>query len=442
MDTFRRSEKYSPEFYVVEKQANPLLSKGAKAHLISTDLDLNAIAKFARRHKGRISFGLTDTEDFVTAGGRDFLEREAGVQMVCVTKDYALEGSKADQRLLFDRIFPEANPSYAVFDPRRYQAPDDARADFRRTLSEIPSPVVKPDAPARGAGVGVWGNDFDTAEGAEAFFLDLLSRGRVVVEEKVAGEESSFHAISDGKHFVPLPLTRDYKRSLENNAGSLTGGMGSYRGQKPHLPFLATSDWESLVSGEERAYRKWKGRGSEPGLRGVVLYDAIMHTGGGFKVLERNSRGGNTEFINLLTTLEDDFVDVCYRILDGALKGVRFSRKASVATCAVPVSYGMKGVPPPAERGIDLSRAERQAEKSGGRLRAFPMDIRLDRGRTLLGTSRAVAVVGVADSIDEARGISNDGCRLLRGPLRWRSDIASPSDIRKCRRHLEELRRG
>lgn len=442
MDAFRTSEKYSPEFYVVQKQANPFLTAGAKAHRVAPDLDLNAIARFARLHRSRISFGLTDTEDFVTAGGRDLLEKEAGVQMICVTKGYAIEGSKADQRLLFERIFPEANPPYAVFDPRDYTAPADARADFRRALSDIPSPVIKPDAPARGAGVGVWGSDFYTAEGAEVFFLGLLSKGRVVIEEKVEGEESSFHAFSDGKHFVPLPLTRDYKRSHENNAGSLTGGMGSYRGPKPYLPFLRTSDWESLVSREDRAFRKWKGRGSEPGLRGVVLYDAIMHTGRGFKVLERNSRGGNTEIINLLTTIEDDFADVCYRMLDGALKGVRFSSRASVTTCAVPSSYGVKGVPSSMERIVDLSRAEKRAQRSGGSLRVFPMDVRLDRGRTRLGTSRTAAIVGVADSIDEAREISSEGCRLLRGPLRWRRDIASPSDIRRARRHLERLRSG
>jgi len=441
MDTFRRSEEYSPEFYVVEKQANPFLLRGAKLHRVSPDLDLKAVTDFAKEHSNRIAFGLTDTEDFVTAGGRDVLEMEAKVQMVCVSRDYALEQSKADQRLLFDRIFPEANPAYAVFDPRRYGSREGAREAFRRVLRRIPFPVIKPDAPERGAGVGVWGSDFDTIEDAEAFFLNLLAKGRVVVEERVEGEESSFHAISDGRHFIPLPLTRDYKRSLENNAGSLTGGMGSYRGPKNSLPFLSDSDWESLADREERAFRKWKGRGSRPGLRGVVLYDAIMHARRGFKVLERNSRGGNTEFINLLTTLEDDFVDVCFRILDGSLKRVRFSSQASVVTCAVPLTYGRKGTPPPPVQRVDLFHAEKQADDSGGKLRVLPMDVRVERGRTMLGTSRAVAVVGVADDIEEARSISGDGCRLIRGPIMWRSDIASRADIERSRRHLGALRR-
>lgn len=442
MEAFRKSERYSPEFYVVEKQENPSLTKGAKAHRVSPDLDLKAIARMARRYHNRIDFGLTDTEDFVTAGGRDLLEREAGVQMVCVSRDYAVEGSKADQRILFDRIFPGANPSYAVFDPRAYGSQDEALDQFRKVISRIPSPVIKPDAPARGAGVGVWGSDFDTVEAAQTFFLNLLSRGRVVLEERVDGEESSFHAISDGKHFVPLPLTRDYKRSLEKNVGSLTGGMGSYRGPSFRLPFLAESDWEHLASREEQAFRRWKGRGSNPGLRGIVLYDAIMHTGRGFKVLERNSRGGNTEFINLLTTIADDFVEVCFRILDGSLRGIRFSREASVVTCAVPLSYGLKGSAPQVEQEVDFSRAEMRSRKSRDKLRVFAMDVRFEGGRTLLGTSRAAAVVGVADSVEEARRVSIEGCRLLTGPLRWRGDIASPSDIAESRRHLRRLERA
>jgi len=218
--------------------------------------------------------------------------------------------------------------------------------------------------------------------------------------------------------------------------------MGSYRGPTPYLPFLSNSDWDDLVSREEQAFRKWKGKGSNPGLRGVVLYDAIMHTGRGFKVLERNSRGGNTEFINLLTTLDGDFVDVCFRILDGSLRRVEFGREASVVTCAVPTSYGTKDSPPQSGQEIDLSAAEAQAGRSAGRLRIFPMDVRLERGRTLLGTSRAVAVVGLGDSVEEARRVSVRGCRLLRGPLKWRGDVASSSDIARSRRHLGRLRRS
>src|SRR5208282_2852255 len=144
------------------------------------------------------------------------------------------------------------------------------------------------------------------------------------------------------------------------------------------------------------AFRRWKGRGSNPGLRGIVLYDALMHTGDGFKVLERNSRGGNTEQINILTTMQDDLVEVCLRMIDGKLRAIKFSKQASVVTCVVPEEYGT-GVPSPKrERLVDLGAAYDLQKSFGDRLRIYPMHLRLHRNDTaLLGTSRSIAIVGV-----------------------------------------------
>ncbi len=438
-DTLLRSEKYVPELFVIEKQLNPFNSERAEVHKVVPDLNLRDVVRAASRVKGRVSFALTDTEDFIIAGGRDALEKETGIQTICVTKKYALERSKADQRLLFDRTFREANPKFRIFDPRRSDV-QSALAEFKKTVAEIGPPVIKPDRPTRGAGVGVWGSDFGTQREAADFFLKVFATGRVIVEEKVEGEESSFHAFSDGKHFIPAPLCRDYKRALDDDRGPLTGGMGSYRGPRHNLSFVSESEWESLSAAEERAFRRWKGRGSNPGLRGVVLYDAIMHTGRGFKVLERNSRGGNTEFINLLTTLTDDFIDVCFRILEGSLRGMKFGRKASVVTCAVPLTYGTKD-PPTQGASVDLAAAYKLSRRTDGAVRVFPMDLRLERGKPRAGTSRTVAVVGVGDVIEEARRLSMKACASLVGPLRWRRDIASSSSIMKSRDHLSRLRR-
>lgn len=440
VDAFRRSEKYLPEFYVIEKQANPFNRSAAASHVVVPDLALGEIARFAARFSGRIDFGVTDTEDFVVAGGRDVVEKKAGVPMVCVAKKFAVEGSKADQRTLFDEVFPEANPNYRVFDPANYTNPQEALSDFKEAAAEMGSPVIKPDAPARGAAVGVWGSDFRSEAEMSAFFLGALSRGRVVVEQKVEGEESSFHAFSDGKHFVPAPLSRDYKRSLHGGKGKLTGGMGSYRAPGRRLPFVTQGEWEHLLASEERAFRRWKGKGSEPGLRGVVLYDAIMHDGRGFKVLERNSRGGNTEFINLLSTLADDFVEVCYRIIEGNLRQIRFRPKSSVVTCAVPRGYGGAGEPAPQAQQVELTHAMELSRKSAGRIKVYPMDVREENGVTMMGTSRTVAAAGIGDTIEEARASSLKAVGALEGPLRWRTDIASSEDIERSSARMMTLR--
>ena len=78
VDTFLRSQKYRPEFYVIERQLNPFNHSRAKFHAVVPTLALGEIVKIARRFRDSIAFGLTDTEDFVVAGGRDAVEKEAG----------------------------------------------------------------------------------------------------------------------------------------------------------------------------------------------------------------------------------------------------------------------------------------------------------------------------------------------------------------------------
>lgn len=441
IDAFARSQKHLCDFYVVEKQANPFNLVRAKEHAVVPDLNQGDIVKFARRHSGSIDFGFADTEDFVVQGGRDALEKEAGVRMVSVTKEYALEGSKADQRLLFDRICPGFNPRFKVFDPVEYGDAERAVSDFRGWAGEVRSVVIKPDAPARGTGVGVGGSEFRTEGEMVAFFRAVYSKGRVLVEERVEGEESSFHAFSDGKHFVPTPMTRDYKRALDEDTGRLTGGMGSFRDARSFLPFVRRSDWEAVVRTEDSAFRKWKGRGSKPGLRGIVLYDALMHTGKGFKVLERNSRGGNTEFVNLLTTLADDFVDVCFRILDGSLKGMRFRREASVVTCAVPPTYGIGNGMGSSGQEVDIAGANKLMKNHPDEYRVYPMDLRLEGGRTMSGASRSVAAVGLGEEVEHARERSLEVVKSIVGPVRWRGDIASREDVVRRAAHVDSLRR-
>ena len=439
IDALSRSS-YRPDFYVVERQANPFTLARAAVHRVVPDLAIGEVAKFARKHRTRLSFGLTDTEDFIVAGGRDVVEREAGVPMLCVTGEYAVEKSKADQRILFERLFRSANPRYRVFDPSRFKDEGSAAVAFRRFASELKEPVIKPDAPARGAGVGVWGQEFSNEDDMVSFFKRVYSKGRVVVEERLEGEESSFHALSDGRHFIVAPQTRDYKRALDGNKGKLTGGMGSYRDGASHLPFVTPSEWESVALQERSAFMRWKGRGSNPGLRGFVLYDALMHTGRGFKVLERNSRGGNTEQLCLFATVEDDLVDVFFRMVEGTLKGIRFAKKASVVTCAVPLNYGIPGSAPLGGEMIDLDAAYAVQKRTPG-LMVYPMDVTLRAGGTYMGASRSVAVVGVAPSVEEARELSLSGVDSLGGPLRSRRDVASKEDLYASVRHMRLLRK-
>ena len=177
--------------------------------------------------------------------------------------------------------------------------------------------VVKPDKPALGKGVGVWGDHFANREQLFEHFMSNFQYGTVIIEEKIDGEESSCMAFCDGKHFIPLPDTRDYKRAFDDDKGPNTGGMGSYKDVADYLPFLTAADREKELALADKVFKGWKAKiPDDSALRGVPLYLAFMHTGKGIKILEINSRPGDPEIMNLLPIIKDDFVDVCLRMVE------------------------------------------------------------------------------------------------------------------------------
>ncbi len=72
----------------------------------------------------------------------------------------------------------------------------------------------------------------------------------------------------------------------------------------------------------------------------MPLYLAFMHTGKGIKVLENNSRPGDPEIINILPIIKDDFVDVCFKMIEGNLTSLQVENAATVLTYKVPSDYG------------------------------------------------------------------------------------------------------
>jgi len=200
----------------------------------------------------------------------------------------------------------------------------------------------------------------------------------------------------------------------------------------------------------ERIFRKLKGEGSNPGLRGMPFYEAFMHTGKGPKILENNSRPGDPEIQNILPILKEDFVDICFRIIEEDLTGIKIDTRATVVTYKVPPSYGgyMEVFPERVDRrDIDtpviLDEAERLAAEFGGNMRIYPGAVELRGDAVFALKSRAVCVVGVDETIEDAREVSLNGLAAIKGGGLWnRTDIASKEHIGKSIRHMEQLRQA
>ena len=441
IDAFSRSENYDTQFFVADKQKNPFNVKMAKEHVVVSSLDINGICDFAKKHKDEINFGIVGPEGPIVDGVRDLVEKETGIKMICPTKEFALEGSKITQRKLIEDCYPLANPMFKVFDPKK-MSKDKAKKDLWSWLDLLNNQVaVKPDKPAVGKGVGVWGDHFNTREDLFKHFLSIFEHGPVIVEEKIEGEEFSLQFFSDGKHIVSTPAVRDYKRAFDEDKGPNTGGMGSYKDVSNLLPFMDESDWVEGINIGEKIFKKLRGNGSNPGLWGIPMYIAYTIAKSGLKVFEINSRAGMPEIQNLMPILKNDFVDVCFNIIDGKLTKLEFEPLASVVTYKVPPTYGGKEKEFTGDKKVDLTNAYELTKKYANKMKIYPCSMELKDNETFALKSRTVCVVGAGNDIQTARKISLEGINAIKGGSLWsRNDIASEEHIKRSIEHVKTLR--
>jgi phosphoribosylamine--glycine ligase len=448
IDAFTRSDNYKVNVYVADKQQNPFNARIAFKHVVIPDLNVEGICRFAEANKDKIDFGIVGPEKPIIEGVRDLVEERTGIPMICPTKQYAIEESKVQQRLLFQQIVPEANPRFKIFNPKDYKNVTDTKKNVYKWLDELENQaVVKPDKPVAGKGVGVWGDHFANRDQLFEHFLSNFQFGPVIIEEKIEGEESSFQAFCDGKHLTPLPDTRDYKRAFDHDHGPNTGGMGSYKDVGELLPFLNSDERAKEMEIVQRIFNRWK-RKDAAGLRGIPLYVAFMHTGKEPKILENNSRPGDPEIINILPILKQDFVDVCFKILDGSLTRVDLERAATVVTYKVPPDYGgysdaFPSILNRSEIGtpVNLDHANELNKTYGDKIRIYPAAMEIRDGKTYALKSRAVAVLGKGEDIEAARQICLSGIKAITGGALWyRTDIASEQHINESKKHMEKLR--
>ncbi len=447
VDAFSRSENYETKLFIADKQANPFNLERTEKHVVIPDLNSEKILNFVEDNKNSLDFGIIGPEGPIIAGTRDLIEKETEIPIICPTKEFALEESKLQQRILLNECCPEANPRFKVFNRKEDGSAAEVKDKLYSWLDELNNQVaVKPDRPGYGKGVGVWGDHFQNREELFQHFMTIYEHDSVIIEEKIDGEESSFQAFCDGKNLAVLPDTRDYKRAFENDEGPNTGGMGCYK-DKDYLPFMKQSEREKEIEIVDKFFKKLKGDGN-PGLRGIPLYVAFMHSAQGPKILEINSRGGDPEIQTVMPLIEDDFVDVCYKMIGGNLANIKLNPNSSVLIYKVPPNYGgykekFPGRAVDSEIGtaVDLSRAKALSEKYGDNFRIYPGSMELKDGNNYALGSRTVCCIGISETVEQAREISLNVINSINGGALWyRNDIASKEHIQRSVEHMEKLR--
>ncbi len=257
---------------------------------------------------------------------------EAGLKVFGPQKAAAaLEGSKVWAKEFMARHGIPTAP-YAVFE-------DAERA--RRYLKVYPNPVViKADGLAAGKGVFVCDDKDEAIAAMEKVMIDRKfgpAGDRLVIEDRLVGEEASFIVVTDGRNVIPFPSSQDHKAAYDGDTGPNTGGMGAYS----PAPVI-----------DRRLHDQIMSTIIEPTIRGLriegrpfvgFLYAGLMITADGPKVLEFNVRLGDPEAQPLLARLRSDLVDLAEAAVEGRLDQLEPVWDERAAVCVVMAAKGYPG---------------------------------------------------------------------------------------------------
>ena len=371
-------------------------------------LDVNDFAVVARFCKDNaVKLVVVGPEAPLVAGMADAL-REEGIAVFGPGREAAmLEGSKSFTRAIC-RDYGIPGPKTATFE-------DEAAALAYLKKHGAPI-VVKADGLAAGKGVVV----ADEMASAEKAIRDIFggafgaAGAKVVLEDKMEGEEASFFALCDGENVLPLAGAQDHKRAFDGDTGPNTGGMGAYT-PAPVLTREAEQQvMERIILPTVRAMQ-------ERGTPYVgVLYAGLMMTDEGPKLVEYNVRFGDPECQPLMMRLDSDLVELMQATVEHDLAGgaAAWSEKA-----ALTVVMATKGYPGAYEKGSVISGVERAEEDP--LVKVFHAGTaRNEAGELIAVGGRVLNVTALGETITEAQRRAYDAVAKIDWPQGfYRKDI-------------------
>ncbi len=201
--------------------------------------------------------------------------------------------------------------------------------------------VIKADGLAAGKGVIVCNSKEEALDALDSIMVakEFGDAGRrIVVEEKLEGEEVSFIAMTDGKTITPLASSQDHKRIYDNDKGPNTGGMGAYS------PTSLIDEKMNEIVMRDVMQRTVEGMRSEGRPFRGFLYAGLMVRNGEPYVLEFNVRMGDPECQPIIMRMESDLFEYMEHCVNGSLdelEPMKWSPRTAV--CVVMASKGYPG---------------------------------------------------------------------------------------------------
>ncbi len=161
---------------------------------------------------------------------------------------------------------------------------------------------------------------------------------KILLSERLEGEEFSVFGISDGKEVIPVEMSvQDHKRLYDCDRGPNTGGMGAYaptsNGDVNTIRYITEHIMSPLV-------RKMNDDGIE--YKGMI-YAGMMMTKSGPRVLEFNVRLGDPECQALMMMIDSDLYEIISNAVDENMNDKMIAFKTGAACSVVLASIGYPG---------------------------------------------------------------------------------------------------
>jgi phosphoribosylamine--glycine ligase len=329
-----------------------------------------------------------------------------------------LEGSKAfAKELMGKKGVPTAD--FAVFDD-----PDAAEAHCRARAGGM---VVKADGLAAGKGVVV-ADGADEGVAAVRWIMRDRAHGeagaRVIIEDRLEGEEVSFHVVCDGQRTVPLVAAQDHKRIGEGDTGPNTGGMGAYS-----PPGFAGAAFERRVMREvvEPVLEGMAEAGTP--FRGVLFVGLMVDSGGTPRVLEFNTRFGDPECQCLVARFQGSLSTLLLAAATGELRDASAHWSAPASLCVVLAAAGYPG---PVDKGQPITGIPEASALPD--VAVFHAGTRKDADGTIrTAGGRVLSVTGWGPNIDVAAERAYRAAdridfpgKQMRRDIGWRARSGAP----------------
>ncbi len=444
---------------------NPGIISLVKDYHIGSLYDIDSIIKYAQDKK--IDIVIITTASPLSRGLVDKLEDVGILAFGPNLLAARLESDKEFARKLLQKYMPSAIPKFDVFDNYQGAIQFSERFDWQV--------AVKPIGLTEGLGVKIFGDHLKDENDVKDYIQHIINKqisgsSRVIIEEKIEGEEFTIQCFVHKEHILPTPAVQDFKRLLPGEKGPNTASMGSYSQQGYLLPFMEEEDYRKameIISITLEGFQEETGKTCSG-----FLYGQFMLTAEGVKLIEYNFRPGDPEWLNTILILKNNILDIILSLLEegeeykkdkkiqegegqgeqegegqGEQEGegqgeqekdkllLSFDNCVTVCKYIVPANY-----PEKFDQILDVSLDNDVIQKIKD-LRYYYSCGLDDMGRLNVGTERGIAFIAKAPTIEEANEKVEKAISTVKGEFFYRRDIGTTNLIESKIDHIKMLRK-